>query len=102
MIQIPIQKFMVWFVGLKELVATVTEHVSLCEVSGSQGGEYEDYSLLGYGALTIALMMEAVRPSNCRSTSTTLHGPISQKALIFMFLFLLSFPLSFCSRVLDK
>jgi hypothetical protein len=57
------------------------------EISVSDDGEYEDDSLLGYTALQSHISRPTFRrqyaPLKRLSTSATLHGAISQKAVIF-------------------
>jgi hypothetical protein len=70
---------------------TIMQDLKLYKISGSHDDIYEDDSLLGYCALLIALMMEALRTSEtCRSTSTRPHCAISLKTVIFILMFVLS------------
>jgi hypothetical protein len=86
----------------KEIVECITspcflKNVFGSEISGSHGSKYEDDCLLGCCAVLfqkltnvltasiIILMIEAVSTSESQLISTTLHGAISQKTVISMF-----------------
>jgi hypothetical protein len=58
-----------------------------CEISGSSGGEYDDNSILGYRAVNSPpWWWRQYATAKHRSTSTTVHGAISQKVVIFIVL----------------
>jgi hypothetical protein len=79
-------------VSMSYLFLTLREHtlaVPTSEISGFHGDEHEDDNFQGYCALRsrksasviraiIVLMMEAVRTLERQSTSTRLHGLVSQ------------------------
>jgi hypothetical protein len=69
-------------VRTSELVRTQREFILVCEVSGSHGGEYESDSFLGHSPGRLRQYARLKR----RSTSTKLHGTMSQNVVILVFL----------------
>jgi hypothetical protein len=83
------------------ILNNLDKQVQTCEISCSHCGKYEDGSFLGYGEVwsrwsrptfqrcglhpSSGRWRRQYAPLKRRSTSTRLHGSISQKAVIFRF-----------------